>query len=270
MPPTPASPSLVLAIETSNPGARPEADAAPGAGPTAGPHPAGDEGPSVALGRWADAARTAVHPLGLEPVRPLGRHDDDLMPAIDRLFRRLGVTPGEVGTVAVSIGPGGYTGLRVATTTAVCIAEAVRAEVRAVPTAAAVAEALRPDQFPALVCLASKREAAWVESFGAAGDAGRTLGVLGPAEVARALAGDAAFPADVAASRPVVVVADRHLPAGLRAAAAGAGVPVVAARFSALAVLSRASREAPVDPISLVPRYGREPEAVRLWKSPVE
>ncbi|MCH2141290.1 MAG: tRNA (adenosine(37)-N6)-threonylcarbamoyltransferase complex dimerization subunit type 1 TsaB, partial [Phycisphaerales bacterium] len=44
--------------------------------------------------------------------------DDQLMLAIDRLFREAGQAPSTLELIGLSIGPGGFTGLRVAVSTA--------------------------------------------------------------------------------------------------------------------------------------------------------
>lgn len=80
--------------------------------------------------------------LGDEPVQRATRHADDLVPAIDRLLRRHGLAPRDLGAVAVSIGPGGFTGLRLAVTTAKMFAFTLGVPIAAVPTAVVVAEAV--------------------------------------------------------------------------------------------------------------------------------
>ena len=107
----PTTPDLTLAIETSNPA----------------------NGPGeVAIGARA-AEGTSV--LAIEQVTPRGRHDDALMPAIDAALKRAGATPRDLKRVAVSVGPGGFTGLRIAVATAKVIAEATGAHVAPVRSA---------------------------------------------------------------------------------------------------------------------------------------
>jgi hypothetical protein len=64
----------------------------------------------VALGRVVTGVGAEL--LAREPLRSDHRHEDDLMPAIDRLFRAAGASPKDIRRVAVSAGPGGFTGLR--------------------------------------------------------------------------------------------------------------------------------------------------------------
>ena len=65
-----------------------------------------------------------------------------LAPAIRRLLDRVGWRPGDVELVAVSIGPGSFTGLRVGVTTAKTFAYAVQADVLGVDTLEVVAAGL--------------------------------------------------------------------------------------------------------------------------------
>lgn len=92
------------------------------------------------------ALRTAgrVWSAELDAERP---HASDLLPALDRLLGRAGLSPGKIEAVAVGIGPGSYTGLRVGVATAAAIARAARASLVAVPSGEGVAWAqLAPGQ----------------------------------------------------------------------------------------------------------------------------
>ncbi len=99
----------------------------------------------------------AIH---VEPVDTELHLDDDLIAAIDRLCRRVGITSGELGAVGVSIGPGGFTGLRIAVGTAKMLAETLGVRLVAVPTAHVVAESHDGDG-PILVALAAKGDRFW-------------------------------------------------------------------------------------------------------------
>src|SRR5436190_12445195 len=92
------------------------------------------------------------------------RHDDDLLPAIDRLFARCGFTPRDLsggGAVGVSVGPGGFTGLRIAVATAKMLAETLDTKLVAVPSALVAAESIRDQTSEIIVALASKAESFW-------------------------------------------------------------------------------------------------------------
>ncbi len=66
-------------------------------------------------------------------------HSERLMPQIERLFLLAGVLPSEVEGLAVSIGPGSFTGLRIGLTTAKTLAYAWRKKIVGVPTLEALA-----------------------------------------------------------------------------------------------------------------------------------
>ena len=66
---------------------------------------------SVALGESSGT-------IDAEPVEAGTRRSDDLMSAIERVCARVGASPRELASIAVSVGPGSYTSLRVAITTA--------------------------------------------------------------------------------------------------------------------------------------------------------
>jgi tRNA threonylcarbamoyl adenosine modification protein YeaZ len=209
---------LILAIETSN----------PSAGGEAGVALVGPDGAAAGVAR----------------LRTVGRHDDDLMPAIDRLFRRVGVGPGSVGRVAVSIGPGGYTGLRVAVTTANVIGGVCGAEVVGVPTALALARRAGAPR-PLAVCLAVKGASVWVHRFPEGGAGVEAIGDLAADGTLRG------------------VVADRFLPGGARAARAGRGGVVEEPRYDPVAVAEASAGLAAGGAVAL---YAREPEAVTRWR----
>jgi tRNA threonylcarbamoyl adenosine modification protein YeaZ len=176
------------------------------------------------------------------------------MPAIERVCARLGLMPGGLERVSVSVGPGGYTGIRVAVVTAQAMAEVSGAGMAAVPTADAVAHAARTAgdvDGPFAVCLASKRHAAFVTCFEGAGT-GAVVGVV-EAEVLSTLG-------------VRCLIADRFLPAGFVEAAAGLGMGVIEPRFDAAAVLACGESASVVRGDPLLPVYPREPEAVRKWR----
>lgn len=245
---------LTLAIETSNPSAT-ASDAAGG--------PA--TGQSVAFGRLRPDG--GVTHLGQEPVAPATRHDDDLLPAIDRLARRLAIAPEAIERIAVSVGPGGFTAVRVAVASAVLLAEANTARGRAcqcIAVPSALVAAWNADASPAgvgiAVALASKGDTVHLTSLRAGWRERPSEAPAGTIVTAAALA-------PLAASGIRTLVADRHLPEAFRRATVEAGLSVMAPHFSARACLDLASRLPALDPSGLLPVYPREPEAVTLWRA---
>jgi len=238
--------SLTLALEMSNPSA------------IADPLAAG----AVALGAVGDGG---CEPIGEEPITLRSPRDDALAPAIDRLLRRCGVRPGQLDRVAVSAGPGGFTSVRIAVTTAKTIAEVVGARVVVVPSdevAARTAVQSSVTSGPIAVLLAGKRDTAWRAVFEpAAWDQ-----PAWPAPLIRAVHSAETF---AEAARPVGVtamVADAHAPAGFTAWAQEQGIPIAPLALSAGALLAASAGHEPVDPVVAAPIYPREPEAVTKWR----
>ncbi|MEL6329038.1 MAG: tRNA (adenosine(37)-N6)-threonylcarbamoyltransferase complex dimerization subunit type 1 TsaB [Planctomycetota bacterium] len=191
--------------------------------------------------------------LGVEPLSDAGRHDDDLMPAIDRLTRRHDLDPSSLGRVAVSTGPGGFTGLRVAVATAKAMSLATGCETVAVPTAMVAARSLGFG-VDAVVCLASKGTMthATVVRDGAIV---RTPGMIDAQAMASLIGGGIGL-----------LVGDGHLPAPIREAAVAGGASIKAPRLDASACFQASLGLGAVPAVRLVPIYAREPEAVRIWR----
>lgn len=237
-----ANGATILAIETSNPAAGPG---------------------SVAVGRVSGAGAEV---LAIEPVTPRGRHDDALAPTIARACAAAGVGPRELSRVAVSIGPGGFSGLRIAAATAKMIALASGAECVAVPSALVADAGVRAGDVsydgPALVALAGKRDTAWVALIEPGLDLrararAAALGVVMDAGGLRGL---------IDSSRPAAMIADEYLPVSIRDEARLAGLVVVPPRFDAGVCLSLGAGLDAIPAAGLNPIYPREPEAVRMWR----
>lgn len=81
--------------------------------------------------------REVIHSAVLDEQR---RHARDLTEGIRQLLRQESLTVSQLSAVLVSVGPGGYTGLRVGLTTAKVLAYASGVPLIAVPTFAAIAE----------------------------------------------------------------------------------------------------------------------------------
>lgn len=74
--------------------------------------------------------------LKLDPTR---RSAQSLAPGLNTILRQVGWQPAQVGLVAVSIGPGSFTGLRVGVTAAKTFAYAVQADILGIDTLETVA-----------------------------------------------------------------------------------------------------------------------------------
>src|SRR5690606_1391864 len=64
--------------------------------------------------------------IGLFEIARGRRHAETLMPAVDFLCRQADIEIGEIGVVAVDVGPGLFTGMRVGLATAKALALALR------------------------------------------------------------------------------------------------------------------------------------------------
>jgi tRNA threonylcarbamoyl adenosine modification protein YeaZ len=194
----------------------------------------------------------------VEWMSPASRFDDDLLPAIERLYERVGLAPPETEAVGVSIGPGGFTGLRIAVSTAKMLAEGLGAKIVAVPSALVAAEA-HEGPGPILVALSAKGATAWVTRL--VRDAGDAWSIDRKGLV------DAA---GLALEGAEALLADRYLPQAMRDRCGAARVPIVDPIFSPLACLGAAARRLDAgrttDPLVLAPLYPRPPAAVSIWE----
>lgn len=249
------SDAITLAIETSNPGE-----------PTAGTarHGTGNSGASggVALLKCDDQRRPTL--LGEEWLNPPSARDDDLVPAIDRLTRRVGIRPKELSRVAVSVGPGGFTGVRIAIAVTKSICEATGAQAVAVPTAIGImhrlASAVREDE-SVVVCLAWKRADVWRALFPSGYNATVRTGALpaGSLTPLERLFHDVHGPAVcvMGAGLEERLQAIGPLPPAIR---------IVRPEFDPVAIARVSVGMPAIDPLELAPLYPREPEAVTKWR----
>jgi tRNA threonylcarbamoyladenosine biosynthesis protein TsaB len=113
--------------------------------------------------------------LAAERVALRHGHAELLLPMIERVMDKAGLAPSQLDTVAVAIGPGGFTGIRVGLAAAQGIALAIGARLVGVSSFAAVAARLAgpqgaqpgggPDSQPLLVALDSRRAELCVQLF---------------------------------------------------------------------------------------------------------
>ncbi|MBX3315683.1 MAG: hypothetical protein KF902_02330 [Phycisphaeraceae bacterium] len=229
---------VILAIETSNPTADPGCSASV----------------AVALLDGSDAAP----PRQVASVT-LGPDDSQgLLPSIDRCFKQCSLTPDALrvpgSRIAVSIGPGGYTSIRLAVTAAKVLAESTGALCIPVPTAH-VAAARVSNPHPFAIALASKRETAWVAAFNPDRTELRAIGISDERVI------------DTLVSIGVdLLVVDRFAPPEMVERARACGVRIQPPTFDAQACCDLGARYQPLDPIELEPLYPREPEAVTKWR----
>ncbi len=90
-------------------------------------------------GRGGLVGLAAGGQLRERPLDPARRHARDLASAVADLLAEAGLKPADVRRVAVGVGPGSFTGLRVGIMSAKAFAYATGCELVAVPTFAAIA-----------------------------------------------------------------------------------------------------------------------------------
>src|SRR4029077_12966635 len=98
---------------------------------------------SVALGDDGHVVAELQLASGTDRGQGVRRHAELLAPGIDSLCRQAGVRVADVSAVAVGIGPGMFTGLRVGVTTAKVLAQVLRVPVVPVASLDLVAYPLR-------------------------------------------------------------------------------------------------------------------------------
>lgn len=209
------------------------------------------------------ALRDLTHdqaPIDVEMLWSQKRHDDDLLPAIDRLFKRLKLRPSDLkqGALAVSIGPGGFTGLRIAVATAKMFAETLGVNIVAVPSALVAAEQYQ-GAGPIMIALASKADTAWCTKLEMVN---RFWSIEGQPRL------EDSQSLDLAGIQ--AMIADKHLPAALCHRCKDARIPIIEPVLDPRASLIVAQRMLLdgliTDPLKLIPLYPRQPEAVSLWE----
>jgi tRNA threonylcarbamoyladenosine biosynthesis protein TsaB len=218
-------------------------------------------GKSGGIALAESAAEGAGPPRLIEEVRIAEglRHGRDLVLSVRDACRRAGWTPREVPLVAVSIGPGSFTGIRIAVTFAKFVAWDAGAKVVAVPSFRALA-ANAPADRPRIVTIVDAKRGGLFASLFERRE-GRLEETFGPA----------AIEADDLARRlqPPAYVLGHGIVKG-RAALAGLELapedlwnirPAEVARLG----LEMAARGEFADPLRLEPLYIRLPEAEELW-----
>ena len=192
-------------------------------------------------------------------------HGRDLLPVVERLCRAQGWMPGTINECHLSIGPGSFTGLRVAVAFARHLALAVGARIVPVPTldvlaANVLAKADAPPNVA--VMLDAKRAQVFGAVYRVRADWCEPFGPAVVVEPARLLA---------AAPRPIAALGEgtRHHLKLLREL----GVVVLSDEFNVptAAMVHRLGRRivsagGDVGAEALVPLYVRRPEAEELWE----
>jgi len=115
-------------------------------------------------------------------------HAESLLPMIDRAMAAAGLAPGAIDIVAVSVGPGGFTGIRAGLAAAQGLTLAARARLVGISSFAAVMALVPRGDANVLVALDSRREDLYVQIFMASGDPYAAPAAVLPAELDRFVA----------------------------------------------------------------------------------
>ncbi|MFO8013977.1 MAG: tRNA (adenosine(37)-N6)-threonylcarbamoyltransferase complex dimerization subunit type 1 TsaB [Phycisphaerae bacterium] len=188
------------------------------------------------------------------------RHARDLLPTLRDACDRAHLVPTAIDALAVSIGPGSFTGVRIAVTLAKFVAHDAGAAVIPVPSLRALAENAPPDRSPVCCIRDAKRRGLYAGVFERRG--GALEETFGPALIQ---------PDDLAARLPPgTLVLGRGVPKAREALAAFDLAPedLWDVRPSAVARLGYAAWQtgAAADPLRLEPLYLRRPEAEEVWE----
>src|SRR5512138_896658 len=92
-------------------------------------------------------------------------HSERLLPAIDRMLHDAGATLATLGGLAVSIGPGSFTGLRIGLSTAKGLAYATGLPVVGVPSLEALAWAVPAARWPVCAVLDARKQEVYAALF---------------------------------------------------------------------------------------------------------
>jgi tRNA threonylcarbamoyladenosine biosynthesis protein TsaB len=87
----------------------------------------------------ADGTAFRTDPPAAERLLGPARHSQELLPEVERLLTESGTDWGDVGSIAVGLGPGTFTGLRIGVATARALAQALGVGVRGVSSLEALA-----------------------------------------------------------------------------------------------------------------------------------
>ncbi len=198
-------------------------------------------------------------------VRAPRRHAELLAPQIRAVTEQAGVTLDRVGVVAVDVGPGLFTGLRVGLATATTLAGALGVPMVGITSLDLLAHAAHLTDRLVVAAVDARRGEVFAGFYrpvpGGVAPEGASA-VLAPEELASELVarGEETLVVGDGARRhrDVLAAVDRTIVAGPELAHPSAAVLVTLAH-------ARAEREEFVVPAAVAPVYLRDPDAVKHW-----
>lgn len=195
-----------------------------------------------------------------ESISIMQRETDVVMPAIDRIVTAVDMKPADIELVGVSIGPGGFTGLRTAVSIAKMISLSTDAAIVGVESAIVAADSLDQGDGPYLVISSTKQNSYWQSLVQRAEGHWKSESKLC----------DVSSLQD-AASTVSCIIHDSHLSNEISSAIASLSTPTTEMRMSASSLLHIANdmfESSQTIPASkLLPIYPRQPEAVRKFRA---
>ncbi len=185
-----------------------------------------------------------------------------LAPALKGLLHQVGWRASDIQGVAVTIGPGSFTGLRIGVTTAKALAYGVKANVVGVDTLEAIAAACPPEIDHLAVAMDAQRGQVVSGVFRRGPDG--WFSPSGPWELADLEAWLAGLPAGIAVAGPILRGLSKELPAGVRVLEPQYWSPTASAvgRLAA----RRFTQGEHDDLWALAPRYYRRSAAEERWE----
>jgi tRNA threonylcarbamoyladenosine biosynthesis protein TsaB len=231
--------------------------------------------PSTAVALLRRDARTTLEARDDPPAGERPRHTSELLPLATRLMSEAEVGWKQLEGIAVGLGPGTFTGLRVGVATARALAQSLDVPLIGVPSLRALAEPALSEAQPSaagvLSVLDARRGEAFVAAYARAD--GATIELSTPravrpqqlAEVVAELATTESMPSVVGRESMPLAVGDGAIRFRAELEAAGARVrcedsPLHLLR--ATAVCELALRERPAESVEgVLPLYGRRPDA---------
>lgn len=203
------------------------------------------------------AAATEADVLGQLALDPAQRSAQSLAPAMRTLLEQVGWRPDDVNLVAVSVGPGSFTGLRVGVTAAKTFAYATGADILGIDTLETIAAGV-PEDIRRLAVAIDAQRGQWATTEFSRDDDGR-LHADCPMRLVDADAWLAALPEGTVVAGPVLKKLGDRIPASLAVVASEFWHPT-AATVARLAARDYAAGRRD-DLWQLVPRYSRRSAA---------
>ncbi|MDP7006106.1 MAG: tRNA (adenosine(37)-N6)-threonylcarbamoyltransferase complex dimerization subunit type 1 TsaB [Phycisphaerales bacterium] len=188
-----------------------------------------------------------------------GRSDEDeLMPSIADAAKQIGISPNQIELVVVSVGPGGFTGLRTAVATAKMIAYSTGAKLVSVDSPIVVANAANMGDGPFVVLSCIKKDNLWLSTVWFSNNSWKCESQLATNKELESCNENISC-----------CFADTFLSKESRELLNSFDISVYPLKPTAASLLEIGlllyQQGVVIDPHDLMPTYPREPESVRRW-----